>query len=167
MIDYRAIGALVVQFLVIGITYIIVSKWTQFSSVKLGVLIMVFFLLLGDALPWISIWKVEFTFDPKWHHSRSGLFCLFLALIYRGFVYIFSDHFESVRSLRYYLEEKIWLNVGSLKIQLFYVCLGIALTLVLTQVHEIFYFGTLKFPDRGFPYDIRLRLGSPREYIHT
>jgi len=159
MAELKAMAVLLIQFVSIEITYLILRKWPQFSSIKIGVGFTLLILLIADALPWISIRKTVFTFQKKWHHSRIGIICIALAILYKGIRRLLYDRWELVRTLQYHFEEK-FINIWFINVQFFYFCLGVAITLILTQIHEIAYFGTMKFPDRGFPLDLKLKLGS-------
>ena len=158
MIDTNAILALGLQLAIIFTTYFLFRKWGKVHSFYLGTIVTFVVLLIKDALPWISIWQIEFLYTPKWHHSRIGVICLCLAIVYKGIIHLFSAKWGFINRVQNVLEEKT-MKIGPFRVQVFYVCLAIAFLAVETQLHEIVYFNTFMFPDRGFPLDIKLRLG--------
>ena len=139
-------------------TFLLVRKHPQSVSMHYGAILTFAILLFKDALPWISIWKTEFTFQPKYHHSILGAICLVLALLYKGAIALYYDKWAFTRFIHHVFEERVW-TIGPFKFVIFYLFLSIAILALETQLHEIIYFQTLKFPDRGFPLDIRLKLG--------
>ena len=158
MADSEAFLAIIIQWGVLIVTFLIVRKQPHSVSMYYGAILTFSLLLYKDALPWISIWKTEFTFQPKWHHSKYGAICLILALLYKGAIAICYDKWAFVRFMHHIFEERVW-TIGPFKFVLFYLALSIAILALETQLHEIIYFKTFRFQDRGFPLDIQLKLG--------
>ncbi|MBW1936858.1 MAG: hypothetical protein JRI84_15165 [Deltaproteobacteria bacterium] len=151
-INWWAITASLIQIIACIVVIALLRNHKNRKSILYGVLFTIFILTVKDALPYIVICQKVFTYNIRYHHSSCGIIGFILLGIYKISINIFNTRMNKIY---HFLEEKEHSLFG-IKINILFILIGIGLILILTQLHEIIYFKNLKYPDRGFPYDIRL-----------
>jgi len=152
--DQWAFIALGIQIIAIFVTIYSLRNHPEKESIEKGAIFTIIILFLKDALPWISIWQTDFLYTQRPHHSSYGLLVLLLMQVYRKNIEYCMKRWSQASKIKNFIEE---FKIPYCKCRLFYFGIGIVFTSILTQIHEIIYFRTLFFPDRGFPLDIILR----------
>jgi len=155
MFNLRAIISIVIQVLITIVLILHFRYHKQKRSIALGVIFVLVVLTLVDALPYLVIQEREFLYIPKYHHSTGGLLGFLGVGIYKLLLY-----FKTVKAqkIQHFIEHQKY-SIYGYTFQfsnIVYFFIGVGLISVLSQLHEIIYFGTIKFPDRGFPWDIHL-----------
>jgi hypothetical protein len=121
-----------------------------------GGILFLIVLLFCDALPYISWYKINYTFKDKYHHSTYAIIIEQLIIFY-----VISLYYKI--PLAIYLDQFRYFSILNYNIDLMLVIIGACICAFITQIHEIIYFKRLNFPDRGYPIHPQILFAKPNK----